>query len=54
MLPYLMRSSVVGVKSGTESGITRADLNLFKTSVERATVMPDDGHVCLSASRGEA
>lgn len=55
MLPYLTRRSVVGVKSGTESGMTRADLNLFRTSAARAVVMPDVGHVCCrSVSRGEA
>jgi hypothetical protein len=43
------------VKSGTESGITRADLNLLRTSAAWAVVMPEVGHVCCrSVSRGLA
>lgn len=53
MLPYLTRRSVVGVNSGTESGITRADLNLLSTSADMAAVIPEAGQDCLSASRGE-
>lgn len=51
MLPYFTRKSVVGVKAGTESGITRADLNLLRTSAARAVMMPDVGHVCCRSVR---
>lgn len=53
ILPYFTRRSVVGVNSGTESGITRADLNLPNTSVDLAVVIPEAGQDCLSVSRGE-
>ena len=51
MLLYFTRKSTVGVKPGTESGITRADLNLFRTSAARAVVMPEVGHVCCRSVR---
>lgn len=54
MLLYFTRRSVVGLNAGTDSGITRADLNLLKTSVDLAAVIPDVGQDCLATSRGEA
>jgi hypothetical protein len=53
MLPYLMRRSVVGVSSGTESGITRVGMNLLNTCAGLAALMPEAGQDCLSTSSGE-
>ena len=52
MLPYLTRRSVVGVNLGTESGITRADLNLLSTSADIEAVTPEVGQDCISTNRG--
>jgi hypothetical protein len=54
MFPYRTRSSVVGVNSGTESGMMRDNWNFERTSAARAAEMPDAGHVCLLASKGDA
>jgi hypothetical protein len=55
MLPYLTVSSVVGVKSGTESGIAFAAANLDRISdarvLERKVVGHEDWRSC---TRGDA